>query len=217
MIRTLLAVFTTILLLGCSTPASDTGFTPLFNGVNLDGWTGDTSGYVVKNGEIHSRIPEPGEHLGNLYTSEEYANFVLRFDFMLTPGANNGLGIRSPLTGDAAYVGIELQILENTHEKWATLEPWQYHGSVYGVAAAERGYQKPPGQWNRQEVVVDGRRIEITLNGHVILDVDLDEVSRNGTIDGRDHPGLDRASGHIGFLGHGDEVAFRNIEIKPLP
>ena len=68
-----------------------------------------------------------------------------------------------------------------------------------------------------QEVVADGRRIEITLNGHVILDVDLDEVSRDGTIDERDHPGLNRASGHIGFLGHGDEVAFRNIEIKPLP
>ena len=217
MIRTLLIVLTAIILTGCNAPSADTGFTPLFNGHNLDGWTGDTSGYIVKNEEIMSRIPEPGEHLGNLYTAEEYANFILRFEFKLTPGANNGLGIRTPLTGDAAYVGIELQILENTHEKWAGLEPWQFHGSVYGVAAAERGYQMPPGEWNMQEVVVDGRRIEITLNGHVILDVDLDEVSRGGTIDGRDHPGLNRASGHIGFLGHGDEVAFRNIEIKPLP
>ena len=84
MLRTLIIVLTAMLLTGCSTTSSDSGFTPLFNGVNLDGWTGDTSGYIVKNGEIHSRIPEPGEHLGNLYTSEEYANFILRFDFKLT-------------------------------------------------------------------------------------------------------------------------------------
>ena len=217
MIRTLLIVLTAILLSGCNAGQSNDGFTPLFNGTNFDGWTGDTAGYIVKNHEIHSRVPEPGEHLGNLYTAEEYANFMLRFQFKLTPGANNGLGIRSPLTGDAAYAGIELQILENTHEKWANLKPWQYHGSIYGVAAAARGFQKPPGEWNQQNVLVDGRHIKVTLNGHVILDVDLDEVSRDGTIDGNNHPGLDRTTGHIGFLGHGDEVAFRKIEIKPLP
>jgi len=204
------------LLVGCNSPKADDGFVSLFNGRNFEGWTGDTNGYVVVDGEIKSRIPEPGEHLGNLYTQNEYANFILRFQFKLTPGANNGLGIRSPLTGDAAYAGIELQILENTHEKWANLKPWQYHGSVYGVAAAERGFQRTPGEWNWQEVLVDGRHIKVTLNGHVILDVDLDEVSRDGTIDGHDHPGLARTKGHIGFLGHGDLVAFRNISIKTL-
>jgi hypothetical protein len=216
MLRTLLIVLTAIILAGCDSPQA-TGPYPIFNGRNLDGWIGDTGGYVVKNGAIVSRVPKPGEHLGNLYTKGEYENFILRFQFLLSPGANNGLGIRAPLEGDAAYVGIELQILDNTHEKWATLQPWQYHGSIYGVAAAERGYLNPTGEWNWQEVRVDGRDIRVKLNGHVILDVNLDEVSRDGTIDGRDHPGLNRASGHIGFLGHGDEVAFRNILIKPLP
>jgi hypothetical protein len=206
-----------VLLGGCNAPQAETGFTPLFNGRNFDGWTGDTSGYIVKDGEIQSRIPEPGEHLGNLYTTKEFSNFILRFQFKLTPGANNGLGIRSPLEGNAAYAGMEIQILENTHEKWAGLKSWQYHGSIYGVAAAERGYLKPPGQWNDQEVVADERHITVKLNGHLILDVDLDEVTRDGTVDGHDHPGLARASGHIGFLGHGDEVAFRNIRIKTLP
>ena len=217
MIRNHLIVLLATQLLSCTSPQADSGYTSLFNGQNFKGWTGDTAGYVIANGEIHSRIPEPGEHLGNLFTAEEYDNFILRFEFKLTPGANNGLGIRAPLTGDAAYVGIELQILENTHEKWARLKPWQFHGSIYGVAAAKRGFQNLPGEWNQQEVLVDGRHIKVTLNGHVILDVDLDEVSRDGTIDGNNHPGLDRVSGHIGFLGHGDEVAFRRIEIKPLP
>lgn len=217
MIRNLLIVLLATQLLSCTSPHTDSGYTPLFNGQNFQGWTGDTAGYVIVNREIQSRVPEPGAHLGNLFTAAEYSNFILRFEFKLTPGANNGLGIRAPLSGDAAYVGIELQILENTHEKWAHLKPWQFHGSVYGVAAAKRGFQKPPGEWNQQEVLVDGRHIKVTLNGHVILDVDLDEVSRDGTIDGNNHPGLDRASGHIGFLGHGDKVAFRNIELKPLP
>ena len=217
MIRPSLLMLLAALLVGCNSPKADDGFVSLFNGRNFEGWTGDTNGYIVEDGEIKSRIPEPGEHLGNLYTKGEYSNFILRFQFKLTPGANNGLGIRSPLTGDAAYAGIELQILENTHEKWANLKPWQYHGSIYGVAAADRGYQNPPGEWNWQEVLVDGRHVKVTLNGHVILDVDLDEVSRDGTIDGHDHPGLARTTGHIGFLGHGDLVAFRNISIKTLP
>ena len=217
MIRTTFLVLLIAALAGCNNPGSDDGFVSLFNGRNLDGWTGDTKGYIVEDGEIRSRVPKPGEHLGNLFTSREYANFILRFQFKLTPGANNGLGIRAPLEGDAAFVGIELQILENTHEKWANLKPWQFHGSVYGVAAAERGYQNPPGEWNSQQVLVDGRHVKVTLNGHVILDVDLDEVSRDGTVDGQNHPGLARTKGHIGFLGHGDLVAFRNISIKTLP
>ena len=206
-----------ILLAGCNSTKTEPGFVSLFNGRNFDGWTGDTNGYVVKDGEIQSRVPEPGEHIGNLFTADEYGNFILRFQFKLTPGANNGLGIRSPLVGDAAFAGMELQILENTHEKWAGLKPWQYHGSIYGVAAAERGYLRKPGEWNDQQVTADGRRITVKLNGHVILDVDIDEVSKDGTVDEREHPGLARASGHIGFLGHGDEVAFRNISIKQLP
>jgi hypothetical protein len=217
MLRSLLVVPLLVLLTGCSSPGADEGFVSLFNGRNLDGWVGDTNGYVVHDGVLTARVPEPGESLGNLYTAGEYANFILRLQFRLTPGANNGLGIRAPLEGNAAYEGIELQILENTHERWAKLKPWQFHGSAYGIAPAERGYQLPPGQWNRQQVTVDGRRIEVVLNGHVILDIDLDEVTKDGTIDGQDHPGLIRARGHIGFLGHGDEVAFRDIKIKTLP
>jgi len=212
-----LPVVLLLLLTGCSSPDADAGFVSLFNGRNLDGWVGDTSGYIVQDGVLTARVPEPGESLGNLYTAGEYANFILRFQFRLTPGANNGLGIRAPLEGNAAYEGIELQILENTHERWANLKPWQYHGSAYGIAPARRGFLRPPGQWNRQQVTVDGRRIEVVLNGNVILDIDLDEVTKDGTLDGHDHPGLTRARGHIGFLGHGDEVAFRNIELKTLP
>ncbi len=190
------------------------GFVPLFNGKNLDGWTGNKTDYVVENGQIVVR-PREGHH-GNLYTEKEYKDFDFRFEFKLTPGANNGIGIRAPLKGDAAYVGMEVQVLDNTAPVYAHLQPYQYHGSVYGVIPARRGFLKPVGEWNSEEIIAKGSHIRVILNGHVIVDGDIKEASKNGTMDHKDHPGLQREKGHIGFLGHGDVVFFRNIRIKEL-
>ena len=189
------------------------GFESLFNGWNLLGWVGDVVGYVPENGSI---VVRPGKGGGNLYTSGEYSDFIFRFDFKLSPGANNGLGVRAPLEGDAAYVGMEIQILDNTAETYAGLQPYQYHGSVYGIVPARRGFLRPVGEWNREEVTLRGRRVTVKLNGVIIVDADLDNASAEGTMDERDHPGLKRSSGHIGFLGHGSRVEFKNIYIKDL-
>ncbi len=141
---------------------------------------------------------------------------MYRFEFLLTPGANNGIGIRAPLEGDAAYVGMEIQVLDNEADKYKALEKYQYHGSVYGVIPAKRGYLKATRQWNTEEISIKGSAIKVTLNGVVILEGDIAEASKNGTIDHKEHPGLLRTIGHIGFLGHGDVVKFRNIRIKSL-
>jgi hypothetical protein len=167
----------------------------------------------VKDGELHCRKGAGGK----LLTKEEFADFDLKFEFRLTPGANNGLGIRAPLDGDAAFAGMELQILDDGHEKYAGIAPYQSHGSVYGVLPAKRGALKPTGEWNSQEVIAEGSKIKVILNGTTIVDGDIAEF-REGqkTLDGQAHPGLKRTTGHIGFLGHGDEVHFRNIRVKPL-
>lgn len=191
------------------------GFKVLFDGTNMYEWQGNTTDYIIENGDMVIYPNRGGK--GNLYTKDEYSDFEFRFEFQLTPGANNGLGIRAPLQGDAAYVGMtELQILDNDAEIYKSLQPYQYHGSAYGIIPAKRGFHKPLGQWNYQEVVVKGSKIKVTLNGTVILDGDLAEASKNGTADHRDHPGLNRTSGYIGFLGHGDVVRFRNIRVKDL-
>ncbi len=190
------------------------GFTLLFNGKNLDGWTGNMISHIVEDGTIAIR-PELGGS-GNLYTEKEYADFNLRLEFKLIPGANNGLAIRAPLQGNAAYQAMEFQVLDNTAPQYADLEPYQYHGSVYGVIPAKRGYQRPVGEWNEQEVIVDGTKIKIILNGTAIVDGDIAEFIKNGTPDGQDHPGLNRKTGHIGFLGHGSLLWYRNIRIKDL-
>ena len=189
-------------------------FQVLFDGTNLDQWTGNKKDYAVESGNIVLH-PSKGSG-GNLYTNEQFDNFVFRFEFMLTPGANNGLGIRTPLEGDAAYQGMELQILDNNASVYEKLQVYQYHGSVYGVIPAKRGFLKPLGEWNYQEVIADGDHIKVILNGTTILDGNIREASKNGTMDKREHPGLLNKTGHIGFLGHGSKVMFRNIRIKEL-
>jgi len=186
------------------------GFRGLFNGKNLAGWLGDRRGYAVEDGAI---VCNKG---GKLYTKPRFSDFVLRFKFKLEAGANNGLGIRMDVGDHAAYDAMELQVLDNTAEKHADLEPYQYHGSIYGVAAAKRGHLKPAGEWNEQEVLAEGSHIRVTLNGEVILDTDLRPYIENGTPDDKDHPGLANKEGHIGFLGHGTRVWFKDLRIREL-
>ncbi len=190
------------------------GFEMLFDGTNLDKWIGNKSGYLVNEGAI--LVNPAGGSGGNLYTADQYDDFEFRFEFQLTPGANNGLGIRTPTKGDAAYVGMELQILDNESPIYKDIQPYQFHGSVYGVIPAKRGYLKPVGEWNEEVVIAKGSRIKVILNGQVIVDGDIKEASKNGTVDHKEHPGLLNPKGHIGFLGHGSVVRFRNIRIKKL-
>lgn len=190
------------------------GFVKLFNGQDLKGWqliNGRGPGYVTKD----ETIVCPLDGGGNLYTEKEYANFVFRFEFKTEPGGNNGVGIRAPLQGDAAYAGMEIQILDDGHEKYkGKIKSEQHHGSVYDVVPARTGFLKPAGEWNSEEIMAQGSHIRVTLNGVIILDTDLSLVKETAVL--KKHPGLQRKSGHIGFLGHGSLVEFRNIRIKAL-
>jgi hypothetical protein len=190
------------------------GFSLLFDGTHINEWTGNTVGYVIKEGALVVN-PENGSG-GDLFTKNEYSDFVYRFDFQLTPGANNGIGIHAPLQGDAAYLGMEVQVLDSEDPQYANLQPYQYHGSVYGVMPAKRGFLRPIGEWNNEEIMVKGTKIKVTLNGTVILEGDYMAASKNGTIDHNEHPGLLNKTGHIGFLGHGDILRFKNMRIKRL-
>lgn len=187
------------------------GFTTLFNGKDLEGWAGETENYEVVDGTIRCKAGKGG----NLYTKDEYGDFVARVEFKLPPGGNNGLAIRYPGSGNPAYAGMtELQVLDTDDPKYASLDPRQAHGSAYGMIPAARGYGRPVGEWNFQEVTVQGSKIKVELNGNVILDGDLAEVKE--FMANSPHPGKDLKKGHFGFAGHSDPVQFRNVQIKPL-
>lgn len=212
MYRTVLAVLIAASL--AAAQKTEKGFTPLFDGKSLNGWKlvgGRGPGYVVENGAIVC----PADGGGNLFAEKEYSNFVLRFDFKMEPGGNNGIGIRAPLGGDTAYQGMEIQILDHNHQRYAgKLKPAQRHGSIYDVVPAKGDFLKPAGEWNSEEITAEGRRIKVVLNGHTIVDANLDDVKDPDVL--KKHPGLARSGGHIGFLGHGTRVDFRNVRLKEL-
>ena len=176
----------------------------LFNGKDLTGWMG--AKYEAKDGVLTCRG-------GHLITEKQYTNYVFEFEFLLPPGGNNGLGIHYPGKGGPSSSGMELQILDNHHPKYAKLVDSQYHGSLYKLKAAKRGHLKSAGEWNRQKVTVNGRSVKVELNGTLILDANLDKINEEKP----KHKGAQRRSGHICFCGHGSPVKFKNITIRELP
>ncbi len=187
------------------------GFKSVFNGRDFSGWTGAVDNYEIDGNAIRCKDGKGGQ----LYTEETYGDFVARLEFRLPPSGNNGLAIRYPGTGDPAYSGMcELQVLDSEHSNYAGLDQRQYHGSAYGMIAAKRGYLRPTGEWNFQEVTVQGSKIKVELNGTVILDGDLSQVT--DYMANHPHPGKDLTSGHFGFAGHSDPVEYREIYIKRL-
>lgn len=216
--RCLILLLTAISLLAASplrAAEPEPGFVSLFDGKTLAGWQEPASPanrYLVNNG----LLTVPVATGGNLLTAKQYANFVLRFEYRVEPGGNCGIGIRFPGKGDAAYEGMEIQILDDTHEKYkGWLKPEQHHGSIYGVVPARTGFQKPAGEWNEQEILADGNHIRVTLNGSVIVDFDLSLVQEPEVL--KKHPGLRHKTGYIAILGHKSLTEFRNIRIRPLP
>jgi hypothetical protein len=152
------------------------GFVSLFDGKSLKGWTKihkrPGPSYFVTNGLIAS----PPNAANDLVTDQTFADYVLRMDFKLTPGANNGVGIRVPFeTNDLTYSGNEVQILDDDDPQYAHLDPGQYCGSLYKIFAAKRGALNKVGEWNHYEITALGRHIKVVLNGQAIVDGNLNE------------------------------------------
>lgn len=194
-----------------SSQSNEANFESIFNGKDFTGWSGDLENYEVVDGSI---ICKAGQG-GTIYTDKEYADFIARLEFKLPPGGNNGLAIRYSGKGQPHLEGLELQVLDSEDPKYAKLDPRQYHGSVYGLAPAHRGYLRPAGEWNFQQVTMRGTNVKVELNGFTILDADLSEISESK--DGAVPAGARRKSGRFGFAGHNDPVAFRDISIRELP
>ncbi len=190
------------------------GYEILFDGTSMDQWISNTNEYKLEEGCIVMRPAEGG--YGNLYTKKEYEDFIFIFEFLLSPSANSGLGLRHKIVNTKnGYDGMELQILDDSAPIYNDLKPYQYHGSLYGWVPAKRGFLKPVGEWNCQEVFARGSHIRVILNGTVILDTDLKEVTKNIPLE-KVPNSLFYKKGHIAFLGHDSVVKFRNIRIRKL-
>jgi hypothetical protein len=190
------------------------GFTPLFNGKDLSGWkqyAGKPGLWAAEDGLLVCR----GGGGGWLGTERDYANFELRLEYRLKPAGNSGVYIRAPEKGHISRDGMEIQILDDNHPKYAKIDFYQYTGSIYHVVAPTRRAGKPAGQWNTMTVRADGRRVVVIVNGKKVVDADLDRCRQDPAV-AKEHPGLARTTGRIGLQSHTDRVEFRNLRVKEL-
>ena len=204
-----------LMLAGATATAQGPGWIRLFDGKTLNGWTlvnPSGVGYVVQDGLLVC----PSNGGGDLYTNQEFGDFIFRFDFRLDPGGNNGISIRSNMKGSGTYdAGTEIQILDDYAPMYAHLEPGQYCCGVYKFIPPKRGAEKPAGEWNHEEITLIGRKIRVTLNGKEVINADFNTITDPKVF--AEHPALWRDKGHIGLLGHGPAtVAFRNLWVKDL-
>lgn len=199
-----------VALAGSAADESSRDFKPLFNGKALDGWKvhgGKLASWAVEDGVLFTK----GSGGGWLMTEKEYGDFELKLEFRVPKGGNSGVALRSPMKGDPAYTGMEIQILDDPSYKG--LKEWQHTGSIYGVVAAAKLATKPVGEWNAYHITCKGRKVKVELNGEKIVDADLDDHKEKHA---KEHPGILREKGHIGLQEHGGKVEFRNVRVKEL-
>lgn len=191
--------------------AADTpeGFTPLFNGKDLSGWkaTGKMEVWGAKKGVLFVA----GGGGGWLLTEKEYGDYELRLEYKLPKVGNSGIALRTPFQGDPAYVGMEIQLIDDVN--WKGLQTWQQTGSIYNVVPAKTVKNKEIGEWNAMRIVAKGRHIRVENNGAVLADANLDDFVKEHA---ERHPGILREKGRIGFQSYNLRVEFRNINIKEL-
>lgn len=194
-------------------PPAVEGFTPLYNGRDLSGWTvKDGKADVWKaDGEI-LRCVGPGG--GWLRTDAPFADFILNVEFRIPPGGNSGIGVRFPAEGEPHLAGMEIQILDDDAPEHQNLVEAQHTGSVYYQAAARQGVVKKPGEWNAYQITCRGPQVKVVLNGEAVVDVDVTEFKEGK---GGHKPLADRPEyGFVGLQSHGTTVEFRKIELKNL-
>lgn len=208
--RCFLLTVSTILLFATGLAAQPpAGFVSLFNGKDLAGWksTGKMEVWGADNGVIFCQ----GAGGGWLLTDQEFGNFELRLEYKMPTRGNSGVALRTPRQGDPAYVGMEIQLIDDVN--WKGLQNWQNTGAIYNVVPPKKINNKEIGEWNSMRIVADGRKIRVENNGEVLVDANLDDYVKEH---GKKHPGLLRAKGHTGFQSHDGRVEFRNIYLKEL-
>ena len=207
--------------------ADSVGFIPLFpkDGAPA-GWTVRRWDDVSKPADdgvvwkVEGGILQGSNPRGTWLMSEkEYGDFVLEFEFKLGETGNSGCALRSPMRGDPAFDGMELQMADFRYNPQA--KDSELTGGLYRAVAPTKQVYLPT-EWNRYQITLKRSHLKVVLNGETIQDINLDEQTQTvKRHDGSDAPQIkDRPRrGHIGFqeLSRGDtHVQIRNARIQVL-
>jgi hypothetical protein len=191
--------------------AAEKGFTPLFNGKNLEGWQGmggPTTNWAVKDGVLSCTGKKGSQWIA---TKEEYADFDLRLEFKIPKNGNSGVFIRAPKDGAPWVAGMEIQVLDDFGDKWKNLKPTQFTGSIYAVQPPSKRATKKAGQWQTMRIRCEGAKCDVWINGEHVVKSNLAELAKTNN-----QPGLKRKTGFIGLQNHSSPVHYRNLRVKTL-
>jgi hypothetical protein len=206
----LVLVFGSLPYVWCADDQTPEGFESIFNGKDLTGWKVNEGGKMESWGADNGILYVEGGGAGWLMTEKEYADFEIRLEYKMPKHGNSGVALRSPMRDDPAYVGMEIQLLDDAN--WENLRPAQFTGSIYDVVPASKHVCKPFGEWNKMHIVARGRHVTVEHNGVQIVDANLDDYKNRAD----KHPGLLRDTGHLGLQSHNGRVEFRNLLVKTL-
>jgi 3-keto-disaccharide hydrolase len=204
-----LAILAACFAFATSVQSGEDGFTPLFNGKDLEGWEAKESKaelWSFKDGVLTAKAGG-----GWLSTRKKYADFVLKLEWRVPTNGNSGVFLRVPdlKEKEQPYVaGMEIQVLDDDGPIYkGKLQPWQFSGSLYGVVAPSKSVYKGAGQWNEFEITCRGDQISVAMNGTKIVEADA----------GKEEKLKSRAKvGYLGLQNHGSGVEYRNVRIKVL-
>ena len=185
---------------------TELGHKSLFDGTSLAEWEGAGGKAEACWEAADGVLVCTGKKGPWLRSLEEYDDFNLRLEYRLRPGGNTGVYVRVAEGGAhrRAGDGVEIQILDDGHKKYAGIKPYQFSGSVYAIAPALHHVSRPAGRWNTLEIDCSGSSYRVTHNGTVIVDAAVEafpQLSKR------------RARGFLGLQNHSEEVRFRRIRV----
>lgn len=212
------------------------GFTLLFNGTNLEGWSlvGEqappASGWVVNDGLLQILAADTNSKVkhGDIITNKEFTSYELKFDFRLTDGANSGVKyfVTTPYKNQKSGLGLEYQILDNEKHPDAKLgiNGNRTLSSLYDIMTATKldpRFQQKIGQWNQGKIVVHSNNVvEHWLNGFKVLEYTKDgpayieAIAKSKFAKNPDFAKVKVSP--ILLQDHGNAVAYKNIKIRKI-
>ncbi|QDU92310.1 3-keto-disaccharide hydrolase [Lignipirellula cremea] len=174
--------------------AEEEGFVSLFDGKTLTGWNlMNGAQFVAEDGVIKLNGGR-----GWLRSDQEYADFILRLELrFMKPKQDGGVFLRASEEG-GGWPNKRYEVQSENSPRMAKLFGAKYEHNV----ELTQKTLKPDGEWNEYEIILAGPKLEVRLNGQLVV------TSDNLT---------DLTVGYIGLQGEGGLHEYRNIRIKPLP
>ena len=216
------------------------GWELLFNGKNFEGWRGlgrdtvETNHWTVEDGMIHKvdnrEVPllPNGEKIngGDLMTIDTFDNFELSWEWKIKEAGNSGIKynvsekIATTYGSGFGALGFEYQILDDGHEIYKDLNPYQFTGSLYDFYAPHNVHLKPIGEFNQSTIKLNGNHGEHWLNGVKVLEYEMGTAEFDSLFQASKFAKYKdfekKRSGHIVITNHTDESWYRNIKIRKI-